>query len=111
MTALVQLDIEGPAAPPRRNGELIFTEPWESRAFGLVFALVDHGVFGWEEFRQHLIASITTWERDHESGEPWSYYRCWLHALEQLASDRELTSTYEIDERAHSIAHRSDHSH
>ncbi|MFD9651474.1 hypothetical protein [Streptomyces mirabilis] len=27
------LDIEGPAAPPRSNGELVFAEPWESRAF------------------------------------------------------------------------------
>mgnify|MGYP000392023945 CR=1 FL=1 len=33
------LDIDGPAAPPRSNGELVFAEPWESRAFGLAMAL------------------------------------------------------------------------
>ncbi|MFF3919955.1 hypothetical protein ACFYZB_42375 [Streptomyces sp. NPDC001852] len=29
------LDTEGPAAPPRSNGELLFAEPWESRACGM----------------------------------------------------------------------------
>lgn len=27
------LDVDGPAAPPRANGELVFAEPWESRAW------------------------------------------------------------------------------
>ena len=44
MTPL-QLDIEGPAAPPRSNGELVFAAPWESRAFGLAMALHDGGLF------------------------------------------------------------------
>ena len=32
---LPELDVDGPAAPPRSNGELVFAEPWEGRAFGL----------------------------------------------------------------------------
>ena len=35
------LEIDGPAAPPRDNGELVFAEPWESRAFGLAVTLHD----------------------------------------------------------------------
>ena len=38
------LDIEGPAAPPRSNGELVFAEPWESRAFGMAVTLYEAGV-------------------------------------------------------------------
>ena len=32
-----------PAAPPRRNGELVFEVPWESRAFGVALALCEAG--------------------------------------------------------------------
>ena len=39
------LDSDGPAAPPRRNGELAFEAPWESRLFGVTMALVRSGVF------------------------------------------------------------------
>jgi hypothetical protein len=35
------LDIEGPVAPPRSNGELVFAEPWESRAFAAALALYE----------------------------------------------------------------------
>ena len=49
------LDTEGPAAPPRRNGELLFGAPWEGRLFGLTMALHRAGVFEWDEFRQLLI--------------------------------------------------------
>ena len=50
--ALPELDVDGPAAPPRSNGELVFGEPWEGRAFGLVMALVDSGRLSYEDFRR-----------------------------------------------------------
>lgn len=56
------LDIEGPAAPPRSNGELVFAEPWESRAFGMAVTLYDAGVFTWPDFQAALIAP------DHHMG-------------------------------------------
>ena len=59
MTAsLVVLDVEGSAAPPRRNGELVFAEPWQGRAFGLTMALVDRGAISYDAFRERLIARI-----------------------------------------------------
>ena len=39
------LDQEGPAAPPRTNGELVFELPWESRVFGLTMSLYEAGQF------------------------------------------------------------------
>jgi len=66
--ATLPLDIEGPAAPPRANGELVFAEPWEGRAFGLTMALADRGVLSYDAFREVLITRIAAWEADHPVG-------------------------------------------
>lgn len=86
------LDASGPAAPPRRNGELVFHAPWESRIFGLTLVLCEQGHFGWDEFRERLIASIARAETGQASapGAPFPYYACWLEALEALLADRGL---------------------
>ncbi|GGV28771.1 hypothetical protein GCM10010260_81640 [Streptomyces filipinensis] len=99
------LDIEGPAAPPRSNGELVFAEPWESRAFGMAVTLYDAGVFTWPEFQAALIARITTWEAAGE-GEPYSYYGLWLAALEDVLTSVRAVSTDEVITRARSLAQR-----
>lgn len=100
------LDVEGPTAPPRSNGELTFAEPWESRAFGLALALHDAGAFEWEDFRRRLIAEIDAWERDHPAEEQWSYYRCWLQALEAVVVDAGVVRGGEVLARAESLATR-----
>jgi nitrile hydratase accessory protein len=110
------LDVDGPAAPPRSNGELVFGAPWESRAFGLVLALNAGGTFEWEDFRLQLIQAISDWEREHDPEEEWSYYRCWLVALERLLAERGLVRTgdmvartREFAARPHGHDHRHDH--
>ena len=42
---------DGPAAIPRRNGEPVFNEPWESRVFGMAVGLCERGFYDWDEFR------------------------------------------------------------
>jgi nitrile hydratase accessory protein len=110
-----QLDIDGPAAPPRRNGELAFSEPWESRAFGLAVALDAAGVIAWESFRQRLMATIGAWEATHQAGdESWNYWRCWQDALEQLLRDQGVLGVEEVDTRTALLAARApghDHHH
>ena len=102
--------LEGtPAAPPRDNGELVFSEPWQARAFGLAADLVHGGHFTWDEFRSHLIGAISRWEADSSSdevAEPWDYYRCWLTALEHAVAERELLSSDAVAERAAVYASR-----
>jgi nitrile hydratase accessory protein len=110
------LDIEGPAAPPRSNGELVFAEPWESRAFGLAMTLHAKCVFEWEDFRQRLSAAIAEAERDPDSHEPFSYYRCWLTALERVLDDKGVLSGEELVDRAKELdarpaGHDHDHDH
>jgi len=99
------LDVEGPAAPPRRNGELVFEAPWESRLFGLTLSLHRAGLFEWEEFRRRLIEAIGTWERSRPSGE-WSYYRCWAQAFEHLLADRDLCAPGELEAKTTAFASR-----
>jgi nitrile hydratase accessory protein len=102
------LDIDGPAAPPRSNGELVFAEPWESRAFGLAMSLHAGGVFEWEEFRRQLIAAVAEAEAGTGAGggEPFSYYRCWLAALERVLDAGGVVSTEALRARAEELGAR-----
>jgi len=102
------LDVDGPGAPPRSNGELLFAEPWESRAFGLALALHAGGAYEWEEFRRELIAAVADWERDHGEGEPWNYYRCWLTALERVLTGDGVLVPGAREARARELAARPD---
>ena len=105
-------EAEGPAALPRRNGELVFQAPWESRAFGVAIALHDAGAIDYEAFRSRLIAEIAAHERSHGAGEDGAeYYERWLTALEQVLVEERIVSTAEIGERAAVIAHERAHDH
>lgn len=97
------LDANGPAAPPRRNGELAFEAPWESRLFGLTMSLHRAGVFAWEEFRTLLIEEIGRWQARAGTGEPgsepWSYWERWGTALETLLARRRVCTREELATR------------
>jgi nitrile hydratase accessory protein len=88
-------DMTGAAAVPRRNGELVFAEPWQGRAFGMAVALSEGGAFSWEEFRQALIAEIATAERGEG---PFEYYEIWLATFERLLTAKGIVSPRELDE-------------
>jgi len=108
------LDVEGPAAPPRRNGELVFAAPWESRLFGVTLALCEAGRFAWDEFRLLLIAEIAAWEAGGHPPEAWSYYRCWQAAFERVLAAKGLCAPAEIEARTRALAARApghDHRH
>jgi nitrile hydratase accessory protein len=101
------LDETGPAAPPRRNGELVFAAEWESRLFGMTMALHEAGFFAWDEFRARLIVAIADWERAHGERDPeWSYYGCWLTAFEALLADKNICAPATLDAREVMLAAR-----
>ena len=103
---IAPLELDGPAAPPRDNGELVFAEPWESRAFGLVVSLHDSGTFAWPTFQAALIARIAAWEADHPSDECWSYYQHWLDALEDVLAADGTVFADEVAARARTLERR-----
>ena len=87
------LDIDGPAAPPRRNGELVFEAPWQSRVFGLCAAIVETCFNGDREpFRQQLIAAIAA-----EPERP--YWDSWTVALQSLVMNAGLIDEVAIEGR------------
>jgi len=73
------LDVAGPAAPPRANGELVFSAPWERRVFGVTMALTNE-VFSYEDFRQRLISRV-----GEAPDRP--YWQSWAAALEDVLSE------------------------
>ena len=87
MTLDAQLPAVGdvPEGVPRRNGELVFEAPWESRAFGLAAAYVEASGVGWGRFRQHLIAVIDDLPRETP------YDEAWFTAQERLLGDDSRT--------------------
>jgi nitrile hydratase accessory protein len=100
------LDTEGPAAPPRSNGELVFAEPWESRAFGMAVTLHEAGVFTWPRFQAALIARIAAWEAAPAGSQCWNYYQHWLGALEDVLARDGTVGAAEVTARARTLGRR-----
>ena len=83
----------GLAAPPRRNGELVFDAPWQGRAFGMAVGVVERLGLEWKAFQQRLIAEIAA----HPEA---PYYDCWVAALERLLLDSGAVTPEEMEAAA-----------
>ncbi len=90
--------LDGDAALPRRNGELVFEAPWQARVFGMAVALSEQGLFPWEEFRQALIVEVAAAEA---RGGEFRYYEVWLAAFEKVLIGRRIVSPAEVEENAY----------
>jgi nitrile hydratase accessory protein len=84
-------NLEGAAALPRKNGELVFEAPWEGRAFGMAIVLHEKGTYAWEEFRDRLVERIAP--------DSQRYYESWLGAFESLVLARGLVAPEELEAR------------
>ncbi len=93
-----ELDLDGPAAPPRSNGELSFEHPWQGRLFATTMAACDADLIDYADFRDRLIAGIA--ERDRREPEAGDYWSAWQDALEALMLDIGLVEPGEIDRQA-----------
>ena len=100
-------EMSGSSALPRSNGELVFENPWEGRAFGVAVALTHAGRYEWREFNSVFIEHIAKAE---QSDDPSTYYQRWLAALEELALQKGLVSAQELDQRAQQFAAEDSHS-
>lgn len=93
--------MEGAAALPRKNGELVFEAPWEGRAFGIAVALNEGGAYPWQAFRDSLVGQTVA---DDAAGGATPYYEKWLAALETLLLERGLVTPEELEARTHDYA-------
>lgn len=89
-------NMEGDAALPRDNGELVFAAPWQGRSLALAVALVDELGLEWDDFRQQLIAAI-----DHDPDR--SYYESWTTALEALVMSQGVADADDLRRRADAV--------
>ena len=55
--------MSGLSALPRNNGELVFENPWEGRAFGVAVALTHAGRYQWRKFNNLFIEHISRAEQ------------------------------------------------
>jgi nitrile hydratase accessory protein len=83
-------DMDGPAAVPRDNGEIVFAAPWEARAFALAVGVVQRLHLPWDEFRLLLVEEIAL-----DPDRP--YYESWACALESLIVGLGLTTRDALD--------------
>jgi nitrile hydratase accessory protein len=112
-TQSLDAELGGVAPLPRSNGELVFAEPWESRAFGMAVGLHEQGLFAWDEFRRALIERIRAWESS-DTGEPYVYYEHWLGALEDVLTHSGIVRAQDIRaavEAQSARSHDADHRH
>lgn len=87
-----------PDSPPRAQGKLFFSQPWQRDVFGLTLALSKQGCFEWEAFREHLIGAIGRWEQLPCGEQPaWNYYECFLEALMAVLEEHSLIMPDEIE--------------
>lgn len=68
---------------PRDNGAPVFDAPWQGRALALAVIAVERTGHQWDDFRQHLIASI-----DDDPTRP--YWESWVAALDHFLSECDL---------------------
>jgi nitrile hydratase accessory protein len=85
-------DVAGLQGLPRKNGELVFEAPWQSRAFGMAVALSEQGAYEWETFRRHLIEEIAE-DPDRQ------YYASWLEAFEHVLLETRAIGADELERR------------
>jgi nitrile hydratase accessory protein len=82
--------MEGPAALPRDNGELVFAAPWEARAFAMAVAVVEAQGLDWDVFRHRLMDAIA-----EQPDRP--YFESWSAALEAMVIGLGLADEFQID--------------
>jgi nitrile hydratase accessory protein len=99
------VDVAGPAAPPRSNGEVVFDAPWQQRVFGLTLALNEAAAMPWETFRARLIDRIA-------QDEARPYWESWAAALEDVIAASAMLSITDVNTRHNRLAQqRPGHDH
>jgi nitrile hydratase accessory protein len=79
--------LQGLQGMPRDADSPVFNEPWEARAFAMVLALHQRGLFTWPQWGAALSRQITQAQAAGDADLGDTYYQHWLLALESLVKD------------------------
>lgn len=93
---------------PRDTDGPVFRAPWEAQAFAMTVTLHERGVFTWAEWAAALSAEIkrAQAEGDPDTGE--TYYQHWLATLENLISDKGVTTRGDLHRYRDAWDHAAD---
>jgi nitrile hydratase accessory protein len=80
-------ELQGLQGMPRDADSPVFNEPWEARAFAMVLALHQRGLFTWPQWAAALSRQITEAQAAGDADLGDTYYQHWLLALESLVKD------------------------
>ena len=79
------------------DGGMTFDEPWEARAFAIVVALSEQGLFTWPEWVECLSVHVArATEQAAAGGVPKPYYEQWVDAAEALLIAKGVTSAEQL---------------
>ena len=100
------------------NGEVVFEAPWQGRVFGMARTLAEAGLYGWEDFRRHLIREIAIWDRSSgadcsaDEEDEYRYYDHFLKAFQALLEEKNLLDRESLETRFTELSSRPhDHDH
>ena len=85
--------------------EPVFAAPWEAKAFAMVVALHQRGLFPWRAFHEALADEVARDARrpQPESGSTSIYYVQWMAAAEVVLSRLGIVDDAVIERRAAAI--------
>lgn len=75
---------------PREDGDAVFAEPWEARAFAMAVALNEQGLFEWPQWADIFSVNLKT---NEASDAPRSYYQVWMMTLEEIVEAKGIADT------------------
>ena len=84
---------------PRDDGGPVFAEPWQAQAFAMAVQLSADGHFTWTEWTTALGEQLQAAVKRGEPDDSSRYFEHWITALEQLATDKNLTDPAALSER------------
>jgi nitrile hydratase accessory protein len=83
--------------PVCADGDMVFKEPWEAKAFAIVVTLSQAGQFTWLEwvdcFSAHVSAATDV---EAAGGTSKTYYEQWVDAMEDILVAKNVTSTEQL---------------
>lgn len=96
---------------PLDDQDLIFSAPWEAKAFAIVNHLATNDHYTWPEWTQYLADEIASTEQRASS--PFSYYEQWVMACEKMLADKGLLNLEDINLKIDEIIaeREADHHH
>ena len=83
--------------PACADGDMVFKEPWEAKAFAIVVTLSQAGCFTWSEWVDCFSEQVTrATQVEADGGVPKTYYEQWVDATESILIAKGVTSPEQL---------------